>query len=235
MQAIPVDSPDIIGEIYDYIIRPSFRHRERVSRRMFLHYYAQGIFDTVYVRTTKDRPGAVVIGEHDPVSNIMLITWLAASPEARSEGLGSKVFSLALDSWKDRSRMILGEIEHPAIGTKGTHGDPRARVRFYSRFNGQVLDIPYFQPRTAPWLPRASQMMLTVFYDSQPREDGLVEAAPVRTWMRERMKHEFRDSHYRRAFAAVAGETIATTPIGADPQLLPSDGGLRFRKLRKHS
>ena len=233
MQAISVDSPDIIGEIYDYIIRPSFRQRERVSRRMFFHYYAKGIFDTVYVRTTKDRPGAVVIGEHDPKSNIMLITWLAASPEARSEGLGSKVFSLALDRWKQNSRMALGEIEHPAIGTKGTHGDPLARVRFYSRFNGQVLNIPYFQPRTAPWLPRASQMMLTVFHDSQPREDSFVEAAPVRAWMQERMKYELRDSPYRRAFAAVAGETIATIPIGADPKLLPCDGGIRFRKFRK--
>ena len=43
--------------------------------------------------------------------------------------------------------VVLAEVEHPGHHEASEqHGDPTARLRFYGRLGGLILDVPYFQP-----------------------------------------------------------------------------------------
>lgn len=230
MQIWPVESVADVREVHRRLLTPSFPRSELEAPSSLIRQWRRGTLDFVALADADGAPGAVAIGVMDVPSGVALLTWLAVSPAGRGHGWGSQLVPHALKRWRDRwdPRLILGEIEHPSrTPVDPAHGDPRARVRFYSQFQPRVLDVPYFQPRVRLLGRRVPSMMLTCFHDTTPLPDHRVEAAPVRRWLQGLLRYEPRDEPRRRLLAAVAGDDIATMPLTSPDDELPHTGGLR--------
>jgi hypothetical protein len=68
--------------------------------------------------------------------------------------------------------ILLGEVENPEHfeEEKPEFGNPRQRVKFYSRFNCQRLEVPYFVPALSDSPEHSLGMMLSMFPLTEEQE-----------------------------------------------------------------
>ena len=109
----------------------------------------------------------VAVGEWDPGTSVMLLSWLAVRPGLRGGGIGGPLLDAAMADWRRRYDpcLILAEVEDPERhhGSEDT-GDPVKRLRFYQRRGARALDLPYFQAALAPEKSRVRDLLLMVLH-----------------------------------------------------------------------
>jgi len=153
-----------------------------------------GLSHVVVALDDAGTPVGVAIGEWSRTTRIMLLAYLAVSPESRSGGIGSLLLSHAFELWRTgyAPRAILAEIEHPAaFPASPERGDPVARLRFYARLGGKALPVPYFQPALGPGRSRVYGLIFAVLWvgpDGAGARPGTLAAEPVRAYLREYLR-----------------------------------------------
>jgi hypothetical protein len=83
--------------------------------------------------------------------------------------------------------MILAEVEHPTYHpSSDDHGDPAARMRFYAKHGGRILDIPYFQPAIRDGEPPVPALMLVTLWVAPEAfiDEDTIIAWPLRAALR---------------------------------------------------
>jgi GNAT superfamily N-acetyltransferase len=104
------------------------------------------------------------LGEWYPDSETLLLGYIATRDGWRGKHVGTLVVEAIKERWFTPETFALGEIEDPRHHvTDKAFGDPVARLRFYSRFNVDLLGMPYFQPSLAESQPRAYHLLLAVY------------------------------------------------------------------------
>jgi GNAT superfamily N-acetyltransferase len=160
------DRDQILGQIYQQILVPSFRPDELESIETIASPLsaAQPTRDAA---AAVDRSGTALgaaIGDWDPTSRVYLLTYLAVRPGVRSQGVGTQLMQHMLTLRRERGALLmLAEVDDPRRYPVSDTGDPTARLAFYERFGARVLELPYFQPRLFPTSQRVHGMLLLVF------------------------------------------------------------------------
>jgi GNAT superfamily N-acetyltransferase len=165
-----------------------------------------------------ERDGRVVAGivaSWSPGPRVLLVDYLALAPDHRGGGLGGRLLDRSVAGWREELHpaLVLAEVEHPAHHpAHDRHGDPAARLRFYSRHGGRVLALPYFQPGLAgPGSPRVPAMLL-VDLATGPAT-STVPASPVRGFLVEHLRECEGslpdDDATRRLLEAASGDVVA--------------------------
>jgi hypothetical protein len=160
-------SDDSVDALYDEILVPSFPPDEMcsVSGVRSLANSGGGLVWAAF-----DEQGTVLgcaIGEWDEAPRVVLLSWLAIRPGGRGGGIGGNLLDKALAEWIARYSpcLVLAEVEDPARhAASEAHGDPVARLRFYQRRGGLILDVPYFQAALGPGKNRVPGLLLMVLH-----------------------------------------------------------------------
>jgi hypothetical protein len=96
----------------------------------------------------------------------MLIAWIGVLPEHRRRDIGTLLIEEAKRYARTNEALILlGEVENPEYFEEENlaFGNPRKRVKFYSRFNCQRLEVPYFVPALSDSPEHSFGVMLSMF------------------------------------------------------------------------
>jgi GNAT superfamily N-acetyltransferase len=106
-----------------------------------------------------------VIGEWYPASEVLLLAYLAAHPDLRGRGIGTRLLQEAVPRWYEefKPHLSVGEVEDPRFFATTATEDPAARLRLYERLGGSLLDMSYFQPQITPGAGRVYGMLLLAF------------------------------------------------------------------------
>ncbi|WP_328719124.1 GNAT family N-acetyltransferase [Streptomyces sp. NBC_00247] len=182
------DSSPLVGVIYDEILHGAFIPDELISCDRLRAILRDGLGVLTAVVDGEGRPLAAAVGEWDPGSRVLLLSYVAVRRESRSGGLGRLLMDEVRGAWQQRFRpeMTLAEIEHPAAHSGDEErGDAAARVRFYERLGARALDLPYFQPALRPGAERVYGMLLIALppLPGGGGPDGPVDSAPVRAFL----------------------------------------------------
>ncbi|MEZ5086051.1 MAG: GNAT family N-acetyltransferase [Tessaracoccus sp.] len=143
--------PDRLSAAYEQLLVPNFPLRELITKEEFLAGVASG-GASVRVSGDADTPTALAMLQRLPGTPAVLLTYFATRADLRGKGVGSTLLAQILDDLAaDGSvSVVLAEVEHPAHHEASqAYGDPTARLRFYGRLGGRILDVPYFQPPIA--------------------------------------------------------------------------------------
>ncbi|GAA1397040.1 GNAT family N-acetyltransferase [Luteococcus peritonei] len=224
MDLTTISSPEQGRRVWREVLRPAFPDSELLAEESFVAELAREELH-VLAALDGDRIMGCAVGEHDPSSGVVLLTWLATTAAARGTGVGSLLLDQALVQWQLRwqPRMILGEVENPSRHRASEqHGDPRARVRFYRRCGARALALPYFQPSVSPDQPRVADMMLTVLRDDGEMPGPWVASGPVRRFWHQLTIDEPRDAAWQAMEAALAGERVEALDLHSPDELLPT-------------
>ena len=190
MRIVELDSasPEV-DELYTAILVPSFPPDE-LGPKEAVAQLADADHGSVFAALDDD--GTVLgcaVGEWDADPGVWLLSWLAVRPGHRGGGVGGPLLDAALQAWRARHGpcLVLAEVENPARHTgNAAHGDPAARLRFYQRRGGRVLDLPYFQAALGPGLSRVRDLYLMVLH-ADPRYAGAdpdtIDAAVLRRYL----------------------------------------------------
>lgn len=211
-------------QVYRELLEPSFPANELSTLSAFL----EAPSDVVALVDPDAKPLAVAVGDVDPDAGVVLLSWLATARAARGTGLGSVVLREALTSWQQRWQptLVLAEVEHPSLPASAAHGDPRARVRFYHRFGGRALDLPYFQPPVREGADRVFGLMLVALaHEGRPPAARPLPGAPVADFLRHSMASEPRDVAVRALLDAASTDWIETIGLDAPDEALPRTVG----------
>ena len=147
MTTVQVARPSQLGDVYDSILLRSFQPDELVDKAAFTQQTTWG-----EVLVTEDEEGAatgVAVADHDPLTRISVLEYLAVAPGQRGGGAGSALLTAAIAQWTElvSPGALLAEIERPdAHQTTEAFGDPTRRLAFYERHGFQALALPYYQP-----------------------------------------------------------------------------------------
>lgn len=165
MQITPVADPDVLATLYDRLLVPAFPPDELVDRAELLAGVATGSTD-VLAGWDAATPVAVAVADRYPTSGVVLLSYLATAPAARSRGLGRALLDAALARWTERFRppLVLAEVEDPEHHPATAFGDPHARLRFYARAGAPALDLPYLQPALRPGGSRVPHLLLLALW-----------------------------------------------------------------------
>jgi GNAT superfamily N-acetyltransferase len=178
----------LLEKVYDRLLARAFPADELVALDHLRDGLAGGLTPAV-LAVDGDRPLGVAVGEWSPATRVLLLSYVAVDPAARSGGIGRALMATALGDWQRRLEpaVTLAEVEHPAAHTADPdRGDPAARVRFYARLGARALDLPYFQPSLRPGRARVPGMLLTVLaVEPALRDATALPGAPLRTWLTE--------------------------------------------------
>ncbi|HMR48195.1 MAG TPA: hypothetical protein PKE40_03095 [Arachnia sp.] len=137
-----------LAAAYDGLLVPNFPSRELMSKHEFLEGVAAGVA-SVRVSGDPDNPTALAMLQQLPGTPAVLLTYFATRADLRGKGVGSRLLARILDdvAADESVSVVLAEVEHPGHHEASeAHGDPTARLRFYGRLGGLILDVPYFQP-----------------------------------------------------------------------------------------
>lgn len=195
-----VTDPAAVARVHERLLVPNFPPRELVSVEELLEDVARGSATVRVVGEASD-PVAVAITATFTGSPAVLLSYVAIRADQRGRGVGTALLSglLAGITADPEVSVVLAEVEHPDHHqAHPVHGDPAARLRFYARLGGQILDVPYFQPPVDETQDAVYGMLL------------LVLAPPERFVRGQRLLPEA-------GLAAALGEFMA----GTDPERYP--------------
>ncbi len=161
------DADDLLHRLYYDILLPSFRRQELDPLTVIAAAFGEDPrrIDIAAARDTAGEIVGAMICEWSSSSRVYLLSYLAARPGLRSEGVGTCLMH-HLPKWsRARGALVtLAEVDDPRChDADGLVGDPAARLAFYGRFGARVLDLPYFQPSLGPDGQRAHGMLLLAF------------------------------------------------------------------------
>jgi GNAT superfamily N-acetyltransferase len=162
----PVDD-QLLERFYSEVLQPSFDSSELVALadlRDGLH--AESPTTNVVVALTgSGQIAGGAIADWDPASGVFLLSYLAARPGQRGQGIGGLLMGRVRSWWTQRDTVIaLAEVDDPRDHVANQYGDPIARLRFYGRLGARVLRLHYTQPALQPETGRAPGMLLIAFY-----------------------------------------------------------------------
>jgi len=179
--------PELLGRVYDEVLRPSFPDSELVTRAEFIAAGCSGVYDVLVADGPLGLRGAIVGERH---GGAVLVTWLAVAAAGRGGGTGGALIVAGRRRWLARPgvRLLLAEVERPDLHpAHPQYGDPARRLAFYQRHGAGVLDLPYFQPAVAEGMPRVHGLLLTVLPGPDdpgvPRTLSAVETTAVREYL----------------------------------------------------
>jgi GNAT superfamily N-acetyltransferase len=111
-----------------------------------------------------------VVGQWFARSEVLLIAYLAVTADRRGRGTGTALITAAVGRWARRlgARLVVAEVEDPAVHPASEGQDPVGRLRLYGRLGAKVLDIPYAQPEINRGLGRVADMLLIVAPELSP-------------------------------------------------------------------
>ena len=185
-------APGELEAFYDEVLAPSFDSAELEERAELLANLSDDASVTrgaiAYDEANQIIGG--VVGDWFAESRVMLISYLAARPGLRGHGTGRRLLDEVLPAWTSRFGALLSvaEVENPQFyHDDEEHGDPEARLRFYTRLGAKIVAIPYFQPALSAGQPRVQNLFLMVLSaaPSVLREGNGVDAATVRCFIEE--------------------------------------------------
>lgn len=156
-----------LDELYREVFEPSFRSDELCGLESLRALVDLGRGDCWVTLSADGQVLGGLLGEWDPEPGVMLLSWIAIRPGWRGAGIGTPMLEAALASWKVRFGpcLILSEVEDPAHHpVDEAHGDPVARLAFYTRRGARILDLPYFQAALGPGRQRVDQLLLLVLH-----------------------------------------------------------------------
>ncbi|WP_018348036.1 GNAT family N-acetyltransferase [Longispora albida] len=185
MEIIAVRGPDrLIDQFFHEVLAPSFPPDELGT--------VEGLNDPGrLVRLAVDAGGQVLggaVGDWDPDTRVLLLSFLAIRPGVRGGGLGGRILDDALEAWRSGYEpcVILAEVEDPAVHSGNeSHGNPEARLRFYRRRGARALDLPYFQPALGPGHSRVPGLLLMVLHSAPEfhTSPDAIAAGPLRSFL----------------------------------------------------
>ncbi|GAA2388575.1 hypothetical protein GCM10010420_09960 [Streptomyces glaucosporus] len=190
------DGDPLLARVYDDLLVPSFPADEMETLEWLRTRLAEGTAVVTAAVEADGTPVAAAVGEWDPGSRVLLLSYLTVRPGLRSKGLGSLLLEEVAGAWQERFRplLTLAEVEHPlAHKADRAYGDPAARLRFYARHGARALDLPYFQPALRPGAGRVHGMLLLVLARAAGgggREEGTVAPGPVRAFVEDYLLSE---------------------------------------------
>jgi GNAT superfamily N-acetyltransferase len=161
------------------------------------------------------------IFEYYPEASCGLLTYLVIHPSHRGRGLASHLFRRGILTLKRvarrrhrRLRLVFAEVNDPRkVSRRSDVMDPWARLAFFGRLGGRVLDLPYVQPELEPGQgPARNLLLLTVFPDMARRRS--IEARPVRRFLAEfyravDIRHPETDADFRKMAAAMKNDRVS--------------------------
>lgn len=159
----PLTTADELERVYRTILEPSFPPEELVSLGELVAAVDAG-HATAWALTADGDPVAIAVLEQ-PAPGIELLLYLAARADQRGTGAGGRIMKNLLAGVRKRgAALLLAEVEHPAHhDAHPAHGDPEARLRFYSRYGARIVDVPYFQAPVSPENTPVYGMLLLAF------------------------------------------------------------------------
>ncbi|WP_051196982.1 GNAT family N-acetyltransferase [Jonesia quinghaiensis] len=183
-----LESPQDLSTFYERVLRPSFPETELVTHDEFLEACTNQFLHVIGV-IEDDNIVAGAVGTMPTHEGVMMLLYLALQPGLRGAGIGGKLLDCALARWQQEfsPTMILAEVEHPNYHPSSEdHGDPAARMRFYARHGGRILDIPYFQPAIREGEPPVPALMLVTLWVAPEAfiDDDCIIAWPLRAALR---------------------------------------------------
>lgn len=161
-----LESAADLSEFYDLVLVPSFPQSELVALPEFLS-AAQSHYIHVIAAYNDQGVIAGAVGATPTQERVMMLLYLALRPGLRGSGVGGKLLNHAIAQWQElfNPTFILSEVEHPGYHRASEeHGDPAARLRFYARHGGRILNIPYFQPAIREGEPPVPALMLLTMW-----------------------------------------------------------------------
>ena len=190
MRIVEINEPEpLLNDVYLDVLQPSFPPDELMDADAFTAAVAAGHLTVSAVLDGERKPVAAAVGLWAAESRVQMLLYLAVLPSQRGTGVGGQLLGHVLAAWRDRyvPCLIVAEVEHPgAHSGSEAHGDPAARLRFYARYGGVALDLPFFQPALAPGGNRFYGMILTALHidpGMAGSEPGTVAAEPLRTFL----------------------------------------------------
>ncbi|NUL47422.1 GNAT family N-acetyltransferase [Cellulosimicrobium funkei] len=143
-----VTDPVSLARVHELLLVPNFPAEELVSVQELLEDVARGSATVRVVGEVSD-PVAVAITSTFTGSPAVLLSYVAIRADQRGRGVGTALLAglLAGITADPEVSVVLAEVEHPDHHrAHPVHGDPAARLRFYARLGGRILEVPYFQP-----------------------------------------------------------------------------------------
>lgn len=145
-------------EVYDRIIAPHYPSDEIDPLDVFLSDAESGFSCILTAEHGGELAAAAVVYGF---AGADLLGYMAVLPEHRSKKIGAALVQDAIARSVARGVPLVAEIERPdRHDSHPLYGDPDRRVQFYAEHGGLVLDIPFFQPPTAPGRSRKYGMLL---------------------------------------------------------------------------
>lgn len=196
MMASPIQVDDMrsagsvsrYDEIYREILHPSFRPDELDPPGAVFdvvapagRYHVSGL-----CALDGDAPVGCVLAYPFPVSQVLLIGYVAVKSAYRGRGVGGLLLDAAAQKWFGTAdfTLVLAEVEDPRHHPVADDIDPTRRVSFYARRGARVVCGPYFQPKLGGYgKKRVYDIFLTVLSGNGP--DDSVRAAQVASFLLE--------------------------------------------------
>jgi GNAT superfamily N-acetyltransferase len=122
-----------------------------------------------------DRPLAGMVTEDYLDGAVRLLGYLVVAAAARGRGLGAALVGELRPATP--GGLVVAEIEDPRIHALSDAADPVARIRFYDRYGGRLLPLPYVQPSLRGGSPRVEGLLLITLNAAGDDVDGSVIAA----------------------------------------------------------
>jgi hypothetical protein len=179
--ALGPDDGELLAAFYDDVYLREFAHqREPLEawRRALAggEPYAWSIIvagDALRDPARRRIDGGIVF-ERYPRSGCGLVTYLVVAPHARKGGLGARLLARAREALAG-APLVLGEVHVP------DSDEARARIAWFARRGGRVLDVRYVQPDLG--YGRDRLLHLIAFFDGAPPAE--VDCAPLAAFLRE--------------------------------------------------
>ncbi len=228
------DSADF-AEAYEQILVPSFPTDELADVDSFAEQVSEGRRQLWVARLAEDPEGPIVavrVARDLPPSDAVLLTHLATRDSHRDSGIGSHLHrSVMAGIAEQQPSLVLAEVAHPDHHEPHPrHGDPLARLRFFSRFDARIIDVPYYQASLGPGLQPVYGLLLLLLYarpdlvdPARTRLDNAEDLlAAIRTMLR--WDGEPDDAAAARLLTAASQSPIRLVPVGEYREVVP---GLR--------
>jgi GNAT superfamily N-acetyltransferase len=184
----------LLEAMYEHVLEPSFAADELDP----LDSIAAGLcaagdpLTLAAVAVEGDAALGGLIGELYRRSGVLLIAYLAVSPDHRGRGIGSRLLAEAAAGWYHELdvALALGEVHDPRHYAAIEGPGALARLRLYGRLGARLLDMPFVQPALSPERRRVPQMLLLAFHVAPSSlaagvEPPSLEPTRVRTFIRD--------------------------------------------------